>query len=347
MMLGVTSTVAQDYKYLAPRANGVGRDPQQYFAAPYQVRAGPLGHGTPLNPEVSGGSCGSSAGYYTSSPTANYADAQPLPPAPLLQYSHQPQQLAYEYTTGSQCSSSRSRSSSISISPIVNKSHIRLPPISALVPAAVYAPEKTPLDHLMPSPCNGYHSQLPQQVLVSGPAFLEHQQHLHSHSHPHLPSHPHQQLHSHLHPHPHQHLHPQHLHQTNIPAQFSRPRYDSVVPEQQPQQQQQQQQQQQANGYYSKNDSFKIQSPSSLNVNINTDNLDPSIRYRKQCPVCGKICSRPSTLKTHLLIHTGDTPFKCTWEGCNKSFNVKSNMLRHLKSHERKQAKKEGKKSEV
>ncbi|AQZ15460.1 YPR013C [Zygosaccharomyces parabailii] len=69
------------------------------------------------------------------------------------------------------------------------------------------------------------------------------------------------------------------------------------------------------------------------------DGLNPAIRLRKQCPVCGKICSRPSTLKTHFLIHTGDTPFKCTWHNCKKSFNVKSNMLRHLKSHERKLAK--------
>ncbi|CAL9728133.1 hypothetical protein MOUN0_C03004 [Monosporozyma unispora] len=65
-------------------------------------------------------------------------------------------------------------------------------------------------------------------------------------------------------------------------------------------------------------------------------NLNIAKRLRKQCPVCGKICSRPSTLKTHYLIHSGDTPFKCTWKGCTKSFNVKSNMLRHLKSHKRK-----------
>ncbi|QHS76740.1 Cmr3p [Saccharomyces paradoxus] len=69
------------------------------------------------------------------------------------------------------------------------------------------------------------------------------------------------------------------------------------------------------------------------------DSRISSTKLRKQCPVCGKICSRPSTLKTHYLIHTGDTPFKCTWEGCSKSFNVKSNMLRHLKSHERKRNK--------
>ena len=68
-------------------------------------------------------------------------------------------------------------------------------------------------------------------------------------------------------------------------------------------------------------------------------NLSLAVRLRKQCPVCGKICSRPSTLKTHYLIHTGDTPFKCPWKTCKKSFNVKSNMLRHLKSHQKKSPK--------
>ncbi|CCF56497.1 hypothetical protein KAFR_0B01990 [Kazachstania africana CBS 2517] len=75
-----------------------------------------------------------------------------------------------------------------------------------------------------------------------------------------------------------------------------------------------------------------------------TVNFTSAVKLRKQCPVCGKICSRPSTLKTHYLIHTGDTPFKCTWEDCSKSFNVKSNMLRHLKSHERRLIKKNRKK---
>ncbi|CAL9728769.1 hypothetical protein MOUN0_E05424 [Monosporozyma unispora] len=60
-----------------------------------------------------------------------------------------------------------------------------------------------------------------------------------------------------------------------------------------------------------------------------------AVKHRKQCSICGKVCSRPSTLKTHYLIHTGDTPFKCTFEGCYKAFNVKSNMLRHMKCHQR------------
>lgn len=72
--------------------------------------------------------------------------------------------------------------------------------------------------------------------------------------------------------------------------------------------------------------------------------LSPEIRQKKKCPVCGKICSRPSTLRTHYFIHTGDTPYKCSWADCEKAFNVKSNLLRHIKSHERKLAKKRKKK---
>ncbi|CAL9728774.1 zinc finger protein CRM3 [Monosporozyma unispora] len=67
--------------------------------------------------------------------------------------------------------------------------------------------------------------------------------------------------------------------------------------------------------------------------------LSLGIRRTKQCPVCGKKCSRPSTLETHYFIHTGDTPYKCTWPNCTKAFNVKSNMIRHMKSHAKKLAK--------
>lgn len=87
------------------------------------------------------------------------------------------------------------------------------------------------------------------------------------------------------------------------------------------------------------NGGVSIDSPSSDDIpSFDTiqANLFFAMKLRKQCPVCGKICSRPSTLKTHYLIHSGDTPFKCTWEGCKKAFNVKSNMIRHLKLHQRK-----------
>lgn len=76
----------------------------------------------------------------------------------------------------------------------------------------------------------------------------------------------------------------------------------------------------------------KIQLPQ-----IYTNDFRSAVKQRKQCNICGKICSRPSTLKTHYLIHTGDTPFKCTFKGCRKAFNVKSNMLRHLRWHSKQQ----------
>lgn len=54
------------------------------------------------------------------------------------------------------------------------------------------------------------------------------------------------------------------------------------------------------------------------------------------CKICGKNFSRPSSLRIHFRIHTGETPFKCSWVGCNKRFNIKSNMLRHQKCHQNK-----------
>ncbi|AMD19771.1 HCL380Cp [Eremothecium sinecaudum] len=56
---------------------------------------------------------------------------------------------------------------------------------------------------------------------------------------------------------------------------------------------------------------------------------------RNACKVCGRECRRPSTLKTHMLTHTGQRPFRCRFPGCNKSFNVRSNMLRHERLHDR------------
>ncbi|CAI4054739.1 hypothetical protein SUVZ_16G2930 [Saccharomyces uvarum] len=101
-----------------------------------------------------------------------------------------------------------------------------------------------------------------------------------------------------------------------------------------------------SDGQYSLSNVHTGQNPGTLLSQTQTDldliqkQLRAVVKLRKQCPICGKVCSRPSTLRTHYLIHTGDTPFKCTWEHCNKSFNVKSNMLRHLRTHQKKIAKK-------
>lgn len=81
------------------------------------------------------------------------------------------------------------------------------------------------------------------------------------------------------------------------------------------------------------------QSPTSSNAQLSSVITVPrkekvTTLKKNQCHICGRICSRPSTLQTHLSIHTGDKPYKCPWPSCNKCFNVKSNMLRHYKRHE-------------
>ncbi|KAF8586797.1 hypothetical protein K439DRAFT_1261109, partial [Ramaria rubella] len=54
---------------------------------------------------------------------------------------------------------------------------------------------------------------------------------------------------------------------------------------------------------------------------------------RHKCEYCGKKFDRPSSLQVHMRTHTGSQPFPCQYPGCKRAFNVKSNMLRHFRSH--------------
>ncbi|EDO16022.1 hypothetical protein Kpol_495p20 [Vanderwaltozyma polyspora DSM 70294] len=56
-----------------------------------------------------------------------------------------------------------------------------------------------------------------------------------------------------------------------------------------------------------------------------------------ECSVCGKRVTRAYSLHAHMLIHTKVRPYKCDWENCGKTFNVKSNLNRHVKIHLKKQ----------
>lgn len=54
--------------------------------------------------------------------------------------------------------------------------------------------------------------------------------------------------------------------------------------------------------------------------------------FRHPCPYCGKMVSR-STMARHILIHTGERPFKCTMLGCDKDFRSTSEVKNHVLRH--------------
>jgi uncharacterized Zn-finger protein len=54
-----------------------------------------------------------------------------------------------------------------------------------------------------------------------------------------------------------------------------------------------------------------------------------------KCDFCPSLFARRSTLKTHVLTHTGEKPYKCLIEECNRRFIEKGNMMTHYKTHVR------------
>ncbi|XP_014249964.1 zinc finger protein 567-like [Cimex lectularius] len=50
------------------------------------------------------------------------------------------------------------------------------------------------------------------------------------------------------------------------------------------------------------------------------------------CDVCGKSFSLPSSLRTHMVVHSDEKPFTC--EVCGKSFKLKGRLQLHKKNHE-------------
>ncbi|GJE89184.1 Zinc-finger domain-containing protein [Phanerochaete sordida] len=66
-------------------------------------------------------------------------------------------------------------------------------------------------------------------------------------------------------------------------------------------------------------------SPSSSEHDDETKATRPKKRHA--CIMCHKSFDRPSTLKKHLLVHTGERAYECT--NCNRRFSVGSNLRRH------------------
>ncbi|KAF9225728.1 hypothetical protein BS17DRAFT_729802 [Gyrodon lividus] len=52
-----------------------------------------------------------------------------------------------------------------------------------------------------------------------------------------------------------------------------------------------------------------------------------------QCEQCKKEFPRPSGLATHMNSHSGAKPYKCSVPNCDRSFAVRSNARRHLRTH--------------
>ncbi|XP_055306218.1 zinc finger protein 813-like [Sitodiplosis mosellana] len=54
-------------------------------------------------------------------------------------------------------------------------------------------------------------------------------------------------------------------------------------------------------------------------------------KKQHKCPSCDYVASQTSTLKRHMLTHTGRKPFPCNI--CDKRFALKQNLQSHLKTH--------------
>ncbi|KAF9064315.1 hypothetical protein BDP27DRAFT_1450800 [Rhodocollybia butyracea] len=69
--------------------------------------------------------------------------------------------------------------------------------------------------------------------------------------------------------------------------------------------------------------------------NVHQDERSPNLKKKYICTKCSKGFSRPSSLRLHINVHTGNTPYRCSFPGCGREFNVSSNMRRHYRRHNR------------
>ncbi|KIP06093.1 hypothetical protein PHLGIDRAFT_471984 [Phlebiopsis gigantea 11061_1 CR5-6] len=60
---------------------------------------------------------------------------------------------------------------------------------------------------------------------------------------------------------------------------------------------------------------------------------DEYAKRKYVCAECHRRFLRPSSLRTHLIVHTGNKPYECPIVGCAKRYSTKSNMKRHARSH--------------
>lgn len=60
---------------------------------------------------------------------------------------------------------------------------------------------------------------------------------------------------------------------------------------------------------------------------------DSSIKKKYGCPRCNVTCSNQGQLRDHMRVHTGERPFRCTFQNCTRSFARNEELTRHKRIH--------------
>ncbi|WVR08861.1 hypothetical protein IAU60_005920 [Kwoniella sp. DSM 27419] len=87
------------------------------------------------------------------------------------------------------------------------------------------------------------------------------------------------------------------------------------------------------------NHSGASEQPSAADTPLGKEPPDVDVKKEKAnvrkhvCPICDKRFNRPSSLNTHMSVHTGAKPYVCSKLDCGRRFSVSSNLRRHERIH--------------